>query len=312
MRPSGVRPARTPYDGSARPFTIGLKPLDPADWIEVDDRLDAYLAEKDRLLADAPADVFGAEPGTEAAQQEVLDLLVHHLPVRFPGTYRRSGAAMAVAPSGRTVDLADAAVPPLERAARLVQEDLVLMRRDEGGWRLVAGVLCFPSSWSLAEKFGRPLQVIHNPVPDFGEGTRTAMVIARIFDNLKVDQPVVRMNWSLYDDDLLHHPLPSDERGRRFPAGAFETGVFVRVERQTLRRLPVSGDIVFTIRIHVDPIAALAHHPDGQRLAHALAEQMMALDAGQLVYKGLFHDRDALVGELTELADRATRHEAPQ
>ena len=32
-------PRHTPYDGSVKPFTIGLRPLDPAEWIEVDDRL---------------------------------------------------------------------------------------------------------------------------------------------------------------------------------------------------------------------------------------------------------------------------------
>ena len=42
------------------------------------------------------------------------------------------------------------------------------MRRGEDGWRLAAGSLCFPSSWSLDEKFGRPLQEIHAPVPGFG------------------------------------------------------------------------------------------------------------------------------------------------
>jgi hypothetical protein len=29
----------TPYDGSSKPFTIGLKPLDLNAWIEVDDHL---------------------------------------------------------------------------------------------------------------------------------------------------------------------------------------------------------------------------------------------------------------------------------
>ncbi|TIU52784.1 MAG: DUF3445 domain-containing protein, partial [Mesorhizobium sp.] len=63
---------------------------------------------------------------------------------------------------------------PLVQASLLVQEDLILMRRDESGWRLAAGSLCFPSSWSLLEKFGKPLQQIHAPVPGFGPGTRPA------------------------------------------------------------------------------------------------------------------------------------------
>ena len=44
----------TPFDGSSKPFTIGLKPLDLATWLEVDDALEPYLAEKDRLYAELP------------------------------------------------------------------------------------------------------------------------------------------------------------------------------------------------------------------------------------------------------------------
>ena len=68
-------PAHTPYDGSSTPFTIGLKPLDPTAWIEVDSHLEAQLAEKDRLEAGHGATVFAAEPGSEDAQREVLTLI---------------------------------------------------------------------------------------------------------------------------------------------------------------------------------------------------------------------------------------------
>ncbi|MGO4840142.1 heme-dependent oxidative N-demethylase subunit alpha family protein, partial [Rhizobiaceae sp. 2RAB30] len=164
-----------PYDGSTRPFTIGLKPLDLAEWIEVDDDLGAYLAEKDRLHAMIPDRVFVEEPDTRQAQQEVLDLLVEYLPARFPGTHRWSDGALIV-DAGQRVSL-DGVSPPLLVAARLVQEDLVLMRKGDEGWSLVAATLCFPASWSLREKFGRPLQDIHAPVPGFGRGTRTADII---------------------------------------------------------------------------------------------------------------------------------------
>ncbi|RUX86360.1 heme-dependent oxidative N-demethylase subunit alpha family protein, partial [Mesorhizobium sp. M7D.F.Ca.US.004.01.2.1] len=72
-------PTHTPYDGSSKLFSIGLKPLDPADWIEVDDHLLPYLAEKHRLYAEIPERVFVEEDGTRDAQQEVLDLLGAHL-----------------------------------------------------------------------------------------------------------------------------------------------------------------------------------------------------------------------------------------
>jgi hypothetical protein len=290
----------TPYDGSSRPFEIGLKQLDLADWIEIDDRLVEYLDRKERLIAGERATVFMAEPETHAAQAEVLDLLAGHLVERFPDLYRRDGRSIAILPAGRSVDLDGEA--SLLTASRLVQEDLVLMRRGEDGWRLAAASLCFPSSWSLAEKFGRPLDAIHAPVPGFEAGTRPAALIARMFDGLSPARSVWRANWSLQADDELHKPLA--EAGRIERAGQAvsrfteDGALFVRVERQTLRKLPASGDILFTIRIHVDPLERLARHRDAATIAASFAAQLRELDPAQLAYKGLAADRDRLAARL--------------
>jgi hypothetical protein len=301
-------PAHTPYDGSSTPFTIGLKPLDPAAWIEVDGYLEAQLAEKGRLEAEHGASVFAAEPGTEAAQREVLSLLIEHLPARFPEIYRRAGDTMYVASSGRAIDLANPGVPPLKIAARLVQEDLVLMRRRENGWRICAASLSFPSSWSLAEKFGKPLREIHRPVPHFGHGTRSDDLIERMFDKLQ-GQLVERFNWSLQPDAGLYKPLSSmqrDDRAEkavsRFPGIDAASVAFIRVERQTVRKLPVSGDVLFTIRIHLDPMSALRAHPERARIAASFAGQLAALERSELDYKGLAADRDRLVAALEAIA----------
>ena len=77
---------------------------------------------------------------------------------------------------------------------------------------------------------------------------------------------------------------------------------FIRVERQTLRKLPVSGDILFTIRIHLDPMPVLERHAERVTLAASFAAQLAALDAAQLDYKGLAADRDRLVARLTAMA----------
>ncbi|PBC21633.1 MULTISPECIES: DUF3445 domain-containing protein [unclassified Mesorhizobium] len=302
-------PTHTPYDGSSKLFNIGLKPLDPASWIEVDGYLLPYLAEKRRLYAEIPERVFVEEDGTRDAQQEVLGLLGAYLPERFPRTHRRTDAGVeivgAVNHPALPPGLADA---PLVAASLLVQEDLILMRRDDSGWRLAAGSLCFPSSWSLLEKFGKPLQQIHQPVPGFGPGTRPAELINRMFDGLQ-GQAVERFNWSIQADNALYHPLSNVERidratsrPTRFPDGDVKAHAFIRVERQTLRKLPSSRDILFTIRIHLDPLAVLARHPDRATLALSFAAQLEALDLDQLDYKGLTSDRDGLIMVLNHMA----------
>jgi hypothetical protein len=286
----------TPYDGSSRLFAIGLKPLDVNAWIDADERLAPDLAEKERLAAERWDEVFAAEAGTEAAQAEVLALLAEHLPRRFPSIYRREGEAMIV--SSRAVPLDGP--PALWTAARLVQEDLVLMRRGEAGWRLAAASLSFPSSWKLAEKFGRPIHEMHAPVPGFGGGTRNAELIARMFDNMRPETPMIRWNWSVYGDAELFHPHNSP--ARRFGAGERADNAFLRVERQTLRLLPESRDILFTIRIIVDPLEELERHSDAARIATVLIEQLLAFNTEQLDYKGLTLERDRLIARLREFA----------
>ncbi|TGQ16352.1 MULTISPECIES: DUF3445 domain-containing protein [unclassified Mesorhizobium] len=306
-------PTHTPYDGSSKLFTIGLKPLDFDRWIEVDEFLLPHLAEKQRLYTEIPERVFVEEDGTSDAQREVLDLLVAHLEAAHPDTHRRNGADLEPVGFDRASDRLPPALreAPLAKASLLVQEDLILMRRDERGWRLAAGSLCFPSSWSLREKFGKPLQEIHQPVPGFGPGTRPAELINRMFDGLQ-GQAVERFNWSIQANDRLYHPLSNVERidratnrPSRFPDGDVNAHAFIRVERQTLRKLPASRDILFTIRIHLDPLKALDAHPDRPALAASFAEQLLALDQQQLDYKGLTADRDRLVAFLGRMAGSA-------
>lgn len=295
-------PAHTPYDGSAQPFTIGLHQLDLKDWIEIDGNLVPYLAEKRRLFGLHGDKIFVEEPGTAQAQKEVLDLLSNHLVEHYPAHYVRNGENIGIMGWDEMIPLGKADAPFLHRAAKLVQEDLVLMRKDDArGWHLAAASLSFPSSWTLLEKFGRPMEEIHAPVPDFGTGTRNAGLISRMFDNLRPDRSVYRMNWSLQPDGNLYHPLSSHQKGARYTDEDIVAQSFVRVERQTLRKLPASGDILFTIRIHLDPVATLKKHPECRAVAEAFAAQLLSLNEAQAQYKGIIAIRDRLIDALNAL-----------
>jgi hypothetical protein len=129
-----------------------------------------------------------------------------------------------------------------------------------------------------------------------------------MFDNLRLDRPVERLNWSLQTDAELHKPMSSLQRDERATARPARFGdrpaekAFIRVERQTLRKLPEAGDVLFTIRIFVDPMAALAGHPQRAELARSFAAQLAAMEPDQLDYKGLAADRDRLVDALEAMA----------
>ena len=285
-----------PYDGSSQPFTVGLKPIGEEDWPEPDAFLADHLAEKERLFAKEPAAVFRAEDDTGAAQCEVLEFVRDNLERFHPESHAIDEMTARLRSSGRFVSLT--ATPALLTASSLIQEDLVIMRPGPDGYRMVAASLCFPSSWRLSEKFGLSMTGIHESVPGFN-GERMGQVVARLFENLQSDQLMCRFNWSIYADGNLHHPWP-----KRISFDVSTEAIarlFLRVERQTLRRLPRCGDILFTIRIHHDPLSMLAAQPDRANIASGLRQQLLALDHSQLTYKGLVAARDEIAEALRRM-----------
>ena len=287
-------PRYTPYTSPLKPFSIGLSALDPRCWLEPDDDLAAFLTEKDRLKHAHFDQIFYSEERSLPAQRECLGMIVEHLLADHAGRYSKAGSRMEFA--GRRLDLDDSGLTPIEKAAALIQDDLVILEKRDAGWTLAAAHLAFPSGWSLREKAGLPMEGVHAHVPGFEGGTRNAAMLNRIFDNLQPDLPAERFNWSVYPAGELFWP---PERGVRFEKHPFDpAGNFVRVERQTLRRLPESGGIVFTIRIYNDPIAWVTSRDDGGRMAEALAGKLMEFTPEQLAYKGMARKRDALVAHL--------------
>src|SRR4051794_19753900 len=66
-------------------LSMGVRALDLADWLVVDDRFDAELALKHELATDDLDAVFLAREGTEDAGAETLDLVLEWLARHHPG-----------------------------------------------------------------------------------------------------------------------------------------------------------------------------------------------------------------------------------
>ena len=113
---------------------------------------------------------------------------------------------------------------------------------------LDGGILCFPALWKLREKINKPLSRIHKPVKIYD--TRVTRSVQRMFNNLKTNNPLWRANWYLYQDPELFSPL-SEEFSHTSNKEFFEGNFWVRVERQTLMRLPETKSVVFGIHTYV-------------------------------------------------------------
>lgn len=268
-----------------RPFrlTMGLRPLDLHDWIEQGPDARAQFANKRTLLAECHDEVVAAEPRAHHACDELLGTLTEHVLGRFPDAYRRTGSGVLVDASGEDVPL-DGSLHPIDAAGRLVQEDLCVLQRHGDRFCLTAGSLCAPSRWRLRDKLGLDLVGVHAPVP--GYASALGKPTDDLFARLRPDKPVWRLNWSLLDQPELfqpggHHRVEPVDGLDAASAGHM---IHLRVERQTLRALPRTGAIVFTIRSYHHPLAAFGDRPDVlARLAASL--RRMPEDMGR--YKSL-------------------------
>ncbi len=219
----------------------GTVPIAPADWLQRDEAFAAQMAYRDRLVAERLEAVHRMAEGCAPAADELLELVLAHLD-GVPG-YRREAGGMR-RPDGVVVALDG---PPLVVAGRLVQEDLVVLEKPQGGAEhvLTGAILCFPSNWTLAEKFGMGLARIHLPVAPYDE--TMARRVQRLFDAIRPEAPMMRANLLLYGEEDLYNARREFERHVPGPDGAR----FVRVERQVLMRLPVSRAVVFSIHTYM-------------------------------------------------------------
>lgn len=148
----------------------------------------------------------------------------------------------------------------LPEAALAVHEDLCLLTKqpDEEVYRLIGAAVAWPSDWHPAEKIGRPLRALHAPIAGYEEQLATG--VDRFMETLRPGPIYARCNWFIAATGERRW-LPDRPATQAFahvtPDNAGET-LFVRSERQTLRRLPQTGAILFTIGIYVEPLGTLS------------------------------------------------------
>ena len=274
-----------PLDGKPLRLTLGLRTLDSEQWIEVDEFRADELRQKLELLRERHGDVVATLADGDAGSRELWHRLAPYVVARFPELYTDIETvddvivALTDVQTGERIDVRT--TQPIDACGRLVQEDFALMRKRGEQWVLVAASLCFPSRWRMLEKLGKDLNGIHEPVP--GYEAQIANPVAVMFDKLTVDRPLWRLNWTLLDDPTLHQPEPGARRSAtEYAVEDLGRTLFFRVERQTLTKLPASGDVVFTIRTYVRPLAELG----GPQAFADLAAALRSADPDTLEYKG--------------------------
>jgi hypothetical protein len=253
---------------------LGLRPLEPERWLECDlDDVEVQMAEKRRVLAEHRSTAVALLDDVDAEATEIRDAIIEWLAEHQPehlDRYRR--------------DLV-AGQHPLEQAAMLVTEDLAIMVERNGVATFAGGVICFPNRWDLPSKLGRPMAEVHAPVARLNEQLEAP--IDRFFERLTPERAYWRLGWGVLDTGDLYQAVDGTAASR---PGEFDIDavgpddVHIRVERETLRRFPATGVVLFTIRTHLTPLRTVIGDPEHAAL---LAEAIEALPDDVAEYKQL-------------------------
>ncbi|RFN43638.1 wlm-like protein [Fusarium flagelliforme] len=298
-----------PFRHGPNHVTMGIRKLDWNNWIEMDSNFMWFHDTKvSELEKDIDAHVQYVDNAvTRDACFEVLEELTAWLTVRYPKIFSLEGGKLRNSLTGEAFDYpASDPKEAMATAAKLVQDDLVIMvEEDDGHYHLDAGAVCLPGFWRLSEKFRMSLDTLHieAKVPHYQ--TKLQRSMNKFFKSMQPDKAVVRNNFFIQLDDGLHWSHRMGDQNSNEVA-SWETAndkgltiedLYFRSERQSLRRLPRSKALLFTIRTYFEPITRIAQEP---HVPGRLAEAIDNWDEAASLYKGKHHWEGILLPYLRE------------
>ncbi len=257
---SNSKPRYFPHLDKPEVLLMGLEPVEASSWIEPDEDLPLYLDNKTLQRENLGPRVYRAMDESLSGQLEARALLLNHLLRDHADCYSRQEDTLIWRNGKLSWQLTTE--DPLWQASTWIEDDLVLMSPRGDDYIISAASLACASHWLLEEKFGEPLASVHQPIPRFNEQLTPS--VTRFFKHLRAEHLVQRFNWSVQRGDQLNDRPGTDEHSNK---------LYWRTERQSLRRLPKSGDILFTIRVYIHPLDCLQAKPG------AVAALMQAIEA---------------------------------
>lgn len=263
-KPLPYRPFRY---GPKNFITMGLRTVNYDDWIELDNHYPRFHADKARRIAERGSKCCYTAPEAFDGAVELVEEFCDYLPDRYPSLYKKTAVGMDNLVTGESFNITERPLKedPMQMAARMVQDDLAIMfEKPDGQYYLLAGAILLAGFWRLEDKFGMPLSEIHTSgdVPQFREKLEKGMM--NFFRRVKPEELVARNNYFLQVDDSLawSHSIGNEDSADVAWSTAEKNKAiehhFFRSERQTLRRLPRSGGVLFTIRTYFHPITEVS------------------------------------------------------
>jgi hypothetical protein len=148
----------------------------------------------------------------------------------------------------------------------LIEEDFMLLEEVEGTLQITAASNAYSSSGRLVGSVGHDMEWAHEPVPQLTR--KLGGKINRVLGSIHAATPCERFNWQITPMATVFFPHDDPHAANaaamrevlvelcRDPARAGEF-LWIRVERQTLARLPDSNAVAFSLHTYSDPLSSM-------------------------------------------------------
>lgn len=278
MTDTSARPLHRPYLSSGALFQIGTRPMEPTEWLAIGPDHGSFLQEKRARLKANSLPFYRTTPGSLPAQIELRDRVVAHLLAQHADVFDIADGRLVDRLDGIAHELDSPGVEPLAMISQFLEEDFILLQQVDGQDQITAASNAYSSSGRIVSSVGRSIPWAHKFVPTLNEqlGPR----IDRVLGNIKVDAPVERFNWLL--TPIANRLFPEDPHtANRAAVGGINAALsddpgrageilWIRVERQTLLRLPESGALAFSIYTYSDPLSSVSRDRESLEAMHRL------------------------------------------
>ncbi|KAK0713966.1 hypothetical protein B0T26DRAFT_650927 [Lasiosphaeria miniovina] len=301
--PRRFRPFKPAYN-----ITMALQSSTPSDLIVIDRTYLEGITERRRIIAENAATVLGAIPqGHGAVMETYTYLLGEYLPARYPTMFElrtsTDGSSTTFINKVTSAEFPlspppDDALAALRILAETVEDDMFLLVQQPDGTdsasagehMAVAFVCCHAGGFDPAEKLGKLLAAVHAPVPAYD---KIGPSMERFFARADVGKSVKRINWAIQTHANMfaptgNHVHAGDAAAVREaePGDVDVAAARLRVELQTLSRLPRTRALLFSFKTYLYSLADVKAEGLGPQLAEAVDGLRKGNAPAMWVYKG--------------------------
>lgn len=300
--PEAIRRFPFPFDQDQYMYSVNIEPHKPGapgsvyeHAFDIDEH---YVAEcKDKAITlTQDKSRYAALPHMMDAQWDFLEFTMESLARDYPAQFKLSkegdkwtwiNLPLGIEDSFVFGDGSTLPMEPFEYMGRQVQGDFVLLDQREGTLFADAGFVTSQADWSLAFNAGMAWHEWHGPVPQM-EKVGVMDRALKFLLSLQQGNPVRRLNWTMtinprLDTSPEHYPQWGPDRLKVTAENAGQKA-HLRVELQTLFRLPRSNAIMFSIRCYLLSLEEMTTFPRWIKRFHRVIRD---LHPDLLEYKGI-------------------------